>query len=259
MHEAQLHEHNVFITLTYDDEHLPHHGNLVKSHYQDFMKRLRWHYKTPIKYFHCGEYGEKFSRPHYHACLFGVQFPDRELHADNRGIRLDTSRTLDNLWRKGFTTVGELTFESAAYVARYCTKKVTGPAKEEHYQRVTEYGELVDVEPEYVTMSRGGRTGKGLANAWFKDFATDVYPWDEVISNGHPSKPPRYYDKLYEHAHPDEFQRIRDARRAGINPEENTPARLAVREECAIARTQQLTRNYENANARSVQRVRQQG
>ena len=79
IHEASLHLNNIFVTLTYNNENLPKHNTLVKEHFQLFMKRLRKHKKATkhnkIRYFHCGEYGEKNSlRPHYHAIIYNCKF-----------------------------------------------------------------------------------------------------------------------------------------------------------------------------------------
>lgn len=248
MHEAQLHEWSHFVTLTYDDQHLPHDGNLNKKHFQDFMKRLRWHYDTPIRFFHCGEYGEKFARPHYHACIYGPAFADRLQHSERNGLRLYHSPQLEQIWGHGFVSLGDVTFESAAYTARYCTKKITGLKAADHYQRVTPHGELVTVEPEYVTMSRG--KGNAIARNWFDQYGGEVYPSDEVISRGHPAKPPRYYDKLFEAAHGPEFVKIKTNRNAAAakRQTEQTPERLRVREACTRARVQLLKRTYENAD-----------
>ena len=73
-HEAQLHSDNCFITLTYDNAHLPSDFSLDKKHFSDFMKRYRKKFGPNIRYFHCGEYGSKFGRPHYHACIFNHDF-----------------------------------------------------------------------------------------------------------------------------------------------------------------------------------------
>jgi hypothetical protein len=76
-HEASMHPQNSFITLTYDNEHLPPTGTLVLKHWQDFMKRLRKKYShKKLSFYHCGEYGEKQGRPHYHAIIFNHQFSD---------------------------------------------------------------------------------------------------------------------------------------------------------------------------------------
>ena len=136
MHEAQLHESNAFITLTYADEHLPQDRSLDKREFQLFIKRLRKSIQPQrLRYFHCGEYGAKLGRPHYHACLFGFDFPDKELQRYSKtGEKLYRSDLLDSAWQnKGWALIGEVTFQSAAYVARYITKKITGEAAHDHY------------------------------------------------------------------------------------------------------------------------------
>lgn len=183
MHEADMHEDNCFITLTYNEENLPKNRSLQLEDFQNFMKRLRKAYDHKIRFFHCGEYGEKLGRPHYHALLFGHDFKDRERFKNCNGYRLDTSDELSGLWKKGFHLVGDVTFESAAYVARYIMKKVTGEKMEDHYK---------GLKPEYVTMSRRDGIGKG----WYEKFKKDVYPDDFVVVNGGLSKAPRYYDGL---------------------------------------------------------------
>ena len=122
--EASRHEHNSFITLTYAPECLPEDGSLHYEHFQKFIKRLRkrlWRYEDDLKvrFFMCGEYGEQFSRPHYHAIIFGYDFPDKVFWSRNNGYPLYRSRMLEELWPFGYCTVGDVTFESAAYVARY--------------------------------------------------------------------------------------------------------------------------------------------
>jgi hypothetical protein len=125
VHEAYGHEDNAFITLTYAPEHLPHDVSLNISHFQKFMKRLRKAISPKlVRFFHCGEYGELNQRPHYHACLFGYDFPDKVLYTIRDECRLYRSPMLEKLWPMGFATVGDVTFESAAYVARYITKKL---------------------------------------------------------------------------------------------------------------------------------------
>ena len=92
-----------------------------------FMKRLRKKYGSQVRFFHCGEYGDLNKRPHYHAILFGVDFAhDRKLWSQKDGMKLFTSESLEKLWPYGFCTIGQVTFESCAYVARYIMKKQTG-------------------------------------------------------------------------------------------------------------------------------------
>lgn len=233
MHEAKTHDHNCFLTLTYSDEHLPANYSLDKQAFPKFIRRLR---KTGIKarYFHCGEYGEQTLRPHYHACLFGHAFQEDRKHWTNRGgLPVWRSDELERLWPYGNSEIGSLTFESAAYVARYVTKKITGARAESHYERLNPLtGELFQVEPEFATMSRN----PGIGSAWYDKFSTDVFPSDQVIVNGKPCKPPRYYDERLRASDPDTFEKIRTRRRLGRNRDDETPERLKVRETCAQAR-----------------------
>lgn len=257
MHEASLHADNCFITLTYAPENLPPDGSLVKSDFQKFMKRLRRRFFSGIKFFHCGEYGENFGRPHYHACLFGFDFPDRVFFKMAGESRLYTSDILDDVWSLGHCSIGDVTFESAAYVARYVMKKVTGDSAKDHYLVVDREtgviaqdssGALSVLQPEYVTMSRGGRTGKGLAYEWYRQFGNEVYPSDEVIVRGARSKPPRYYDGMYEVADPVGFSVMKSKRLAAAHEAaaDNTEARLRTREKCCKARVSLLKRGMEN-------------
>lgn len=133
MHEASLYDRNCFITLTYDDDNLPADRSLHYSHFQLFMKRLRKAHGDGIRFYMCGEYGEKKGRPHYHACLFNFNFDDLTLWQERRGTKLYRSKSLERLWPYGFSTVGGVTFQSAAYVARYIMKKVTGDRAPDHY------------------------------------------------------------------------------------------------------------------------------
>lgn len=238
VHEAQLHDHNSFITLTYDPENLPKSGSLIKKDFQDFMKRLRKHFSdTKIRYFHCGEYGENLGRPHYHACLFNLDFTDKKLWKQSDGGNLYVSETLSTIWGKGLCVTGAVTFDSAAYVARYITKKITGELSEAHYQ-----GRL----PEYTTMSRRPGIGKN----WYTKFQSDTYPSDSVISRGREMKPPKYYDKLFELDSPSEFVKVKRIRKAGATAAEDHPdnssARLRVRELVQeLNLKQRLKRSYE--------------
>ncbi len=239
MHEASLHDDNCFITLTYDEDHLPHGGSLVKSDFQKFLKRFRKKC-GPLRFFHCGEYGSQLSRPHYHACIFGFDFPDKVLFKRQESGDIYTSHLLDSLWSFGFATVGALTFESAAYVARYVLKKVTGDDADSHYLRVSDFGEAFQVEPEYVTMSRRPGIGRG----WFERWSNEVYPSDEIVVRGHLSKPPRYYDDLQAIAEPCVFDVVKQRRVLAARERafDNTPERLRVKEVCSLARVARLKR-----------------
>ena len=93
VHEASLHSRNCFITLTYDDAHLP--GiSLVPRDYVLFMKRLRKMFGAGIRFFHCGEYGSINFRPHHHAIIFNFDFEDKVLWSVRSGVRLYRSAAL---------------------------------------------------------------------------------------------------------------------------------------------------------------------
>lgn len=261
-HEAELHDSSVFITLTYNDENLPYDLSLRKKHFQTFMKKLRKHFSgTTIRYFHCGEYGEKNFRPHYHAILYGIDFDDKTLHMsrDTHAGKHDvyTSKTLEKLWGKGFVTIGEVNMQSTAYVARYTTKKITGDQADEHYTRVdTDTGECWKVLPEYATMSRGNASSKGkkcgLGVGWLEKYFTDVYPAGVLINKNHKEmRPPRYYDNYAEQLDPEMVERVKETRELlmSYHEEDNTRERLAQRETVKLAQAKFLKRTldgYEN-------------
>lgn len=242
MHEAALHDDNCLVTLTFDDEHLPASGVDVRD-LQLFFKRLRKRWR--FRYYACGEYGEKFARPHYHALLFGLDFPDKERIEDSpSGAMQWKSEMLSRAWQdQGRCTIGSVNFESAAYVARYVTKKITGQAAADHYERLNPLtGELVRVNPEFGTMSRRPGIGRG----WVERFHADVFPSDEVVARGVPSKVPRYYDKVYEQLEPEAAEAVRVKRcLRGPDFRNSTPARLQVREVCARARLALSQRSLE--------------
>lgn len=184
MAEASLYEENCFITLTYSPEKLPKNGSLDVREFQLFMKRLRKLIAPrKVRFFHCGEYGSKRGRPHYHALLFGYNFPDRKVCGKSGENNLYSSQIADGLWDNGFVVIGDLTFDSASYVAKYCTKKLNG-----YLGHAMSDGR----SPEYATMSRR----PGIGRAWFERFKSDVYPSDEVIVKGKSFRPPRYFDNL---------------------------------------------------------------
>jgi hypothetical protein len=165
----------LFLTLTYNDENLPKDGSVHKEHFQKFIKDIRYYVAIKkydvlrkkyhvqhkkIKYFHCGEYGlecstcgkskhmhdirkacdnyaEQLGRPHYHCILYGVSFKDMELHSVTKaGSKIYKSKQLDDIWGRGFCSIGEVTFESCAYTARYIMKKINGQLQESHYKKL---------------------------------------------------------------------------------------------------------------------------
>lgn len=246
LNEASLHSENSFITLTYSEENLPKYGSLQKEDFQKFMKRLRFEYADKkIRYFHCGEYGENTYRPHYHACIFGHDFSDKQLWKTVRGNKYFRSDTLERLWPMGQSTIGEVTFESAAYVARYITKKITGPLAEMYYTQENELtGDIEQKLPEYVTMSRRPGIGKN----WLEKYSKDIFPDDFIIVRGKKMRPPKYYRSQYELADPKGYAEVRAANQvaAAKKSDNNTWDRLIVRETIQIEKFRRLKRSYED-------------
>lgn len=234
VHEASLHTHSCFVTLTYDDDHCP--SGLVYRDFRLFMRRLR-KFCPGVRFFMCGEYGERFSRPHFHAVLFGCGFPDRALVGRfPSGSLFYRSAQLEELWPHGFSSIGEVTMESAAYVARYVLKKVDGKQRAEgHYEAVDwRTGEVVDREPEFARMS----LKPGIAAKWFGKYRGEVFPRDQVVVNGVKMTPPKYYKVLLERVDELGAEAVAAARqqKAEAMASDNTPARLAVREEVVRGR-----------------------
>lgn len=225
--------------------------SLNRRELQLFTKRLNEDVRRAsgkgVKYYGCGEYGDNTQRPHYHIAIFGEDFSDdRYKWKTSNGHQLWRSSRLERLWPHGSAQIGSLTFESAAYIARYIMKKITGTKADEHYRRTDEFGNDYWIEPEFNVMSRGGRTGKGIAHAWFQQYKSDVYPHDHVIARGVPSKPPRYYDELLKALEPLEHEAILAARELNPpDPRDNTRERLEVRETVTLARLNQYKRSLE--------------
>lgn len=262
VHEAQMYERNCFITLTFDDEHLFKRErplSLDKREFQLFMKRFRKKFGNGIRYYHCGEYGELSGRPHYHACVFNFDFGDRVFYTCRNGVNLYTSDSLSQLWPYGFCSVGDVTFESAAYVARYIMKKVNGKLKDEyvdvfdpisetvyskrHYDYIDfSTGEVYELVPEYTTMSRR----PGVGRLFLDTYTSDVYDFDHVVFPGRGKmRPPKYYDSVFEVYDPSRMKNLKDIRISNANKhwEDQTPQRLAVKEKILEARFSMLKRS----------------
>ena len=229
MLEAKLHDHNWFLTLTYDDDHVPvvlsdvvdettgevfendcFSYCLRKKHISDFLKRLRsyfnYHFNvTDIRFFACGEYGDITFRPHYHMILFGPDIPDLEFYKFQNGNSYFTSRIISELWSHGFVIIGDVSFQSCSYVARYCTKKTKIVD--------TSFYASHGIEPEFTLMSRR----PGIARSYYDENSGRIYSADNLIvvgSNGKPLvvKPPRYFDKLFGVDDPYKFDLVKRVR-----------------------------------------------
>lgn len=233
-HESTLHMRNSFITLTYDDAHLPEHNSLDYSHLQLFWKRLR---KTcgKMRYFACGEYGDHTNRPHYHACVFGQDFLDEAIMVRETPHKLWTSPLLQRLWGMGHVSVGALTFETAQYTASYVTKKLNNARK---YVRVDEEtGELKPLVQPRAFMSL--RPAIGLD--WLRQWGRRVYDHDHVVVNGRPQKPPKYYDQWL--AKEEEHRHLSIKQKRIHNAKQLTPAQTHARARIARARAESKSKS----------------
>lgn len=231
-----MHEANSFVTLTFNERSLPQDGSVRVDVLQKFFRRLRKSVSpNKVRYFACGEYGEQNGRPHYHAAVFGHAFSDRFARV-RENPPLYRSALLEELWTDrdrslGHSSVGELTYQSAAYVARYVMKKLTG-------LRAEEYG---GKKPPFVVMS----LKPGIGATWFDSFKDDVFPADEIVHDGRRHRVPRYYDKLFGDLCDEELERIKAKREveATKRPDELTDARMIVREGVAEARLRAFRRS----------------
>lgn len=207
VHESKSHERNCYVTLTYDPKHLPEDGSLDHRDFQLFAKRLR-EVTGPFKRYMCGEYGDKNDRPHYHAILFGVDFDDRRFYSKNKnGDNLYTSSKLDDLWRLGDCTIGDVAMQSCRYVAGYIQKKIYGDMAADHY---------AGRRPEYAF----GSNGLGL-----EYLLKYGYQWMDsgfVIVDGGKFRIPRYYSEKYKAIDGLHYDVVKDDRVANApdNPHE---------------------------------------
>lgn len=229
MHEAQFHEETSFLTLTYSPQTVPASGSVVVRDLQLFFKRLRRSLPSKrLRYFAVGEYGDRLSRPHYHAILFGWAFlPDRKRWKQGvRGDDIYVSESLDKLWGLGDCYIGSVTLQSAGYVARYHTKKVLGDRAEAHYN---------GLHPEFMVCS------KGIGSEWFSRFSSDVFPDDFVVFKGKQMAVPKYYERKLDESvlAPIKEERLKRSNKHWRN---QTPERLAVREEVQQAKAVLLKR-----------------
>lgn len=250
VHEAQMHDQNCFLTLTYNDENLPTDRSVHKEHVQKFVRSLRKRgLQKKIRYFACGEYGELKQRPHYHLIIFGYDFPDKMLWSMSNGNALYRSEFLESVWTKGFATIGDVTFESAAYVARYVTKKwKKDPRETETEVNMAnavidkDTGEIHEIEPEFALMSRR----PGIGQKWLETFKGDTDK-DFITVNGKVMSLPKYYDRLLEEKDPNNWMRRKGKRirKAKEKEHDNTYERLKAKEKVKLAQANMLKRNVE--------------
>lgn len=173
LHEAKEWEHRCFVTLTYDDGHLPPSRSLDKKAVSSFLKRLRKNFESRgVKFFASGEYGEKNHRPHYHLLLFGVSSNDRAI--------------IEHSWPFGFVSIGDFSVERARYVAGYAVKKL--------FSAGADYYKSRGLVPEFALMSRR----PGIGDKWLAKHAELIRHAGHVKIQGSAYALPRYYkDRVY--------------------------------------------------------------
>lgn len=215
-------EENWFITLTYDDEHLPYSHNyndltksfcsvptLRKKDLSDFIKRLRRHFEyyyelTNIRFFACGEYGTNNHRPHYHGIFYNLPLSDDlEYKFSKNGNSYFTSQLISKLWPNGLHIISHVTWDTCAYTARYCLKKASDSI-------ITPQWSDCDFEKEFINMSRR----PGIGRDYYDKFKENIYEFDR-ISDGFktPIRPPKYYDRLYDIDNPNVMSILKDIRK----------------------------------------------
>uniref|UniRef100_A0AAU8B1K3 Replication initiator protein n=1 Tax=Dulem virus 117 TaxID=3145594 RepID=A0AAU8B1K3_9VIRU len=238
--ESMYHEQSLFLTLTYDDAHVPvsayvdddgvvnYSLTLRKKDLQDFMKRLRDSYirkcGKKLRFYACGEYGESTFRPHYHVIVFGLLLDDLLPYRKNfRGESLFTSSYLTGIWKNGHVVIGNVSWDACAYTARYITKKQLGKdAQKNFYERL-------NIVPEFTQMS----LKPGIGYQFFEDHP-EMMKYGQIELPGEKKsrtiKPGRYYERLYELEYPEES---RDRRQSLISSIEAKNA--VLRDELALS------------------------
>lgn len=219
-----------FVTLTYNENHVPvdytidpETGEakpvmtLRKRDLQLFMKRLRKRFGDNIRFLGCGEYGSTTFRPHYHLVLFGLDLEDLKTDRQIRGCTYYTSDSLERVWSVnigsnrvpvydniGFCLVSDVTWQTCAYVARYVTKKLKGPAAQWYAD--------MNMEPPFMLMSRN----PGIAHQWYEDHP-DYHDYEYINvstpDGGKKFRPPKYLDYLYDIDYPEESAILKEQKK----------------------------------------------
>lgn len=281
--ESKEYDENYFVTITYDEGHLPQNeeiitsegisytdpgdweGTLVPEDLKKFIKNVRQIWKRDykqdgIRFMACGEYGEEGQRPHYHIIFFNLKIPPEDLYSPciiNKNWHYK-SHQLERAWTKdgeveprGFVDVSEATWNDIAYVARYITKKINGKQSEDHY---AEKGQ----EKEFFRVSRM----PGIGEPYFRKHWEEIYKNDEVIIKNNKGavsmQPPRYFDQLYEQMDPTGFEKIKKNRKkrakdtAKVKDETTSLYRLAqleIEEHQQEERALKLRREFERKSS----------
>ena len=248
MCESLMHESNWFATLTYKEESCPRDGGLRYADVQAAWKRLSYYQR--VRHGTCGEYGSVNLRPHYHAILFGLRLDDVEpWRKSPAGHQLFRSRSFEErIWPHGNAEFGSVSYDSCAYVAAYCVKKVTGKAAEVRspvtgllpYERIDSLsGEVVSVEPEFLHVSK--RPAIGVP--FLEKYGGDVYNvHDAVILHGRKQRVPRAFDRWLEKQPGLRIDELKADRleRAVTHADDQTRARMETR--AAVTRAKFATK-----------------
>lgn len=246
-HESQMHDESSFVTLTYDDKHLPAYNDLDHRDFQLFMKRFRKGTGLNVKFFMCGEYGDTTHRPHYHVLLFGYYPPDAQYHRTENNHRYYKSEELDSYWKKGFTDTTNVSYNNAGYIARYTLKKqLPKEQTQERYTYLDAFGNLQTRKLEYIRMSTGRDKWQGIGASWFREHAAQTVLNDYVLDpNGYKNPVPRYYLQILKDDDPHWHEKLALQRveKCQANPD-NSPERLKARAICTKAKLKQLVRPY---------------
>lgn len=247
VHESSLHQENCFLTLTYDPDRLPPCGGLCRQDYVLFLKRLRSRFPlNRIRYFLCGEYGDEMSRPHYHVLLFGIDFVDKfpwvksGEHQTYRSFELEGGPGIKALWPHGYSWIGEVTWQSAAYVARYVMKKANGDLAYDRYVRDVdpETGELYMIPPEFIQMSRRPGIGAGWYHRWKGELGKDF-----LTHEGSKLKIPSFYDRMREVEDAMEYAAVKRKRKEVALCRKVDSRRLRAMEKVTLSKVKRLKRS----------------
>lgn len=245
---------NYFLTLTYHDDFLPA-GKLLRpslkpddltKFMKDLRRQLEYHFNWQgVRFYACGEYGEKFKRPHFHIILFNMpKLPLKYYRTNFEGNILYNCDFISKVWGKGHAVIGEVNFHTCAYVARYMTKK--------HKGEESDYYENEGIEPEFSRCSRR----PGIGYQYYEEHKDRFYLSDEIsVPKGDGTvlkvHPPEFYDRLYDIDSPDDMRSIKDKRKEAaensLNQELSRTSLsreeyLSMKESNFIARVKRLKR-----------------
>lgn len=240
--ESQEWQHNYFVTLTYSDLMIPQ-GNfldytgevvntsLCRDDLTKWFKRLRKHFAEEyghqgLRVFYSGEYGPLTSRPHYHAILFNCPELDLRFRARKGSFDQFTCDDISATWHDpkskvefGFHSIQDVSFQTCAYTARYVMKKQKGESVKAQKALYSDYLERAGEDPEILPRENhfcGMSRRPGIGRAYYDRSKRDIYTTDKVYYQNEyelfRSKPPRYFDYLYDLEEPFEMYQVKRRR-----------------------------------------------